>query len=245
MNNGNKTYTEGIQFNSKFAKWFDNYWYHYKWLTIGIVFFVAVVIICTMQMGEKQKGDITVLYAGPYQLVGREMNSIQGVLGTVMPEDFDENGEKYVALVEYLIYSEEQIKEIEAETDDEGRHIDVNNQSITKNYESYYDYLIVGETAICFVDPSLYRELSKYGRLLPLNVALGEGSGYEDDEYGVYLGGLDIYKEFSALRVLPEDTVVCILRQTVVGKISKDDNYQNELSMFKALLTYSSSGAQE
>ena len=72
---------------------------------------------------------------------------------------------------------------------------------------------------------------------------LRKSSGFV--KYGVYLGGLDIYKEFSALRVLPEDTVVCILRQTVVGKISKDDNYQNELSMFKALLTYSSSGAQE
>ena len=244
MNNDGKTYTEGIKFKSKFYKWFDNYWYHYKWVTIGVAVLVAVVLICTLQMGEKKKEDITVLYAGPYQLVGREINSIQGVLNTVMPEDFDKNGEKHTSIVEYLIYSEEQIKEIEAETDDMGRHIDVNNQSITKNYESYYDYVIVGETAICFVDEHLYRDLSKYGRLLPLKVALGEDSGYEDDEYGVYLGGLDIYKEFSALRVLPEDTVVCILRQTVVGKISNDDNYQNELDMFKALITYQKDSEQ-
>ena len=74
---------------------------------------------------------------------------------------------------------------------------------------------------------------------MPLATALGEDSGYAEDEYGLYLGSLDIYKEFSALRVLPEDTVVCILRQTVVGKISNDKNYQNELDMFCAIVNYS------
>ena len=239
MNNGEKTYTEGIKSESKFSKWFDNYWYHYKWITIGVIFFVAVIIICSLQYGEKQKEDITVLYAGPYQLSAREANSIQGVFNAVMPEDFDGNGEKYTGMVEYLIYSEDQIKEIEAETDEYGVSIDVNNQTITANYDRYYEYIVVGESAICLVDKHLYSKLSMYGRLLPLVTALGEDSGYEEDEYGLYLGSLDIYKEFSALRVLPEDTVLCILRQTVVGKISNDKNYQNELDMFGAIVNYS------
>ena len=135
-----------------------------------------------------------------------------------------------------FIYSDEQIKEIEAQTDADGHRLDVNNQSITDNYKNYYDYIVLGETAICLVDEHLYRELSRYGRLLPLVTALGEDSGYESDEYGVYLGSTKIYEEYSALRVLPEDTVVCILRQTVVGKISKDENYQHELDMFKVIV---------
>lgn len=238
MDNGKKTYTEGIKVESKFAKWFDNYWYHYKWITIGIVFFIAVVIICTLQMGEKKKEDITILYAGPYQLSAREVNSLQGVFNAVMPEDFDESGEKHTSIVEYLIYSDEQIKEIEAQTDADGHRLDVNNQSVTDNYKNYYDYIVLGETAICLVDEHLYGELSKYGRLLPLVTALGEDSGYESDDYGLYLGSTGLYKEYSALRVLPKDTVICILRQTVVGKISKDENYQHELDMFKAIVNY-------
>ncbi len=239
MNNGEKVYTEGIKSESKFAKWFDNYWYHYKWITIGVVFLVAVIIICSFQYGEKQKEDVTLLYAGPYQLSGREADSIRSVMNAVMPEDFDGNGEKYTGIVEYLIYSEDQIKKIEAETDEYGVSIDINNQTITANYDRYYEYIVVGESAICLVDEHLYRSLSMYGRLLPLNVALGEDSGYTDNEYGIRLGSLDIYKEYSALRVLPENTVLCFLRQTVVGKISKDENYANELRMFDAIVNYS------
>ena len=239
MNNGEKAYTEGIKTNSKFAKWLDNYWYHYKWITIGVVFLIAVIIICSVQLGEKEKDDVTVLYAGPYQLSAREANSISAVFNTVMPEDFDGNGEKFTRIVEYLIYSEEQIKKIEAETDEYGMSIDVNNQTITANYDRYYEYIVVGESAICLVDEHLYRNLSMYGRLLPLNVALGEDSGYEENQYGIRLGSLDIYKEYSALRVLPEETVVCFLRQTVVGKLSKDKNYENELRMFDAIVNYS------
>ena len=239
MNNGEKAYTEGIKTNSKFAKWLDNYWYHYKWITIGVVFLIAVIIICSVQLGEKEKDDVTVLYAGPYQLSAREANSISAVFNTVMPEDFDGNGEKFTRIVEYLIYSEEQIKNIEAETDEYGMSIDVNNQTITANYDRYYEYIVVGESAICLVDEHLYRNLSMYGRLLPLNVALGEDSGYGENQYGIRLGSLDIYKEYSALRVLPEETVVCFLRQTVVGKLSKDKNYENELRMFDAIVNYS------
>lgn len=238
MSNDGKTYTEGIQLRSKFARWFDNYWYHYKWITIGVAFLVAVIIICTVQLSEKKKEDITILYAGPYQMVGREIEGIRGVFNAVMPEDFDGNGEKYTSIVEYLIYSEDQIKELEAETDDTGKHFDVNNQLITNNYKSYSEYILLGESAICFVDEHLYRELVRYGRLLPLSVAFGGEGDFEDNQYGVYLGKTELYEEFSALRILPEDTVICVLRQTVAGKLSKDNNYENELAMFRALITY-------
>ena len=239
MDNNEKTYTEGIQFKSKFAKWFDNYWYHYKWITLGAIFLVIVIIVAAVQSIEKKKEDITIVYAGPAYLTPTQTVSMQEVFNTVMPEDFDGNGEKYTAMVEYLVYSEEQIKELEAETDELGVQVDINNQVITENYKNFETYVLVGESAICFIDEELYRNLSVHDRLVPLNVALGENSGYEEDEYGIRLGSLDLYEEYSALRKLPEDTVVCVLRQTVSGKISKDKNYENELEMFRAIVNYS------
>jgi len=236
-----KTYTEGINVKpeGKFYKWFDNYWYHYKWVTLGAIFVVIMIFICTLQMCEKKQEDTTVLYGGPVQLSAAEVDSIKGVVAAVMPEDFDGDGQKYAAMVEYLLYSESQIKEIEASTDAYGVAIDVNNQYITQNYESYYDYLLSGESAICFLDPHLYTELKKSGRLLPLVDALGTDSGYEKDDYGIYLGKTEIYEEYSALRVLPEDTVVCILRQVVAGRISNDKAYANEIKLFDAIVNYS------
>ncbi len=239
MDNNEKTYTEGIKVKSKFAKWLDNYWYHYKWITLGAIFLIVVIIVCTVQFSEKEKEDITLLYAGPTHLTASQTSAIQSVFNTVMPADFDGNGEKYTAIVGYLIYSEEQMKDIEAETDELGIHLDINNQVNTDNYSRFYDYVLVGESAVCFVDEHLYRNLSSKNRLLPLNVALGSDSGYEDNIYGLRLGSLDLYEDYSALRVLPEDTVVCVLRQPVAGKISKDKNYEHELDMFRAIVNYS------
>lgn len=239
MNNQEKTYTEGIKVKSKFAKWFDNYWYHYKWITLGVIFLVVVIIVTTVQSVQREKEDVSILYAGPTFITGSQTKAIQEVFNTVMPEDFDGNGEKYTGMVGYLIYSEEQIKEIEAETDELGKNLDINNQVNTDNFKGYSEYLLVGESAICLLDPSLAQNLLQHNRLLPLSVALGDESGYSEEQYGLRLGSLDIYKEYAALRVLPEDTFVCILRQPVAGKISKDKNYQKELDMFRAIVNYS------
>ena len=233
-----KVYTEGIKPQGKFYKWFDNYWYHYKWITIGVIFAIFVLTVCTLQTCERQNEDTTILYAGPCQLSASEMDSIKGVINAVMPEDYDKDGNKYAGMIGYWICSEEQIKAIEASTDEYGVHGYVNRQQITDNYDNYYDYLMTGETAICFLDPSLYTELKSAGRLLPLTEALGADSGYESDDYGIVLGKTAIYEEYSALRAMPEDTVVCFLRQIVMGRISKDKNYLNDLEIFKAIVTY-------
>ena len=40
-----KTYTEGIKPQGKYYKWFDNYWYHNKWITIGVIFAIVVITV--------------------------------------------------------------------------------------------------------------------------------------------------------------------------------------------------------
>lgn len=38
------------------GKW-DNYWYHYKWLTIGVLFAVVVIVVLVVQMVTKDEPD--------------------------------------------------------------------------------------------------------------------------------------------------------------------------------------------
>ena len=54
-----------IVYESKFTRWLDNFWYHYKWTTIIAVFALFVVLVCTLQMCNKDKNDVSVLSAGP------------------------------------------------------------------------------------------------------------------------------------------------------------------------------------
>ena len=72
MNNGDKTYTDGIQVESKFLKWFENYWYHYKWITIGVAILVAVILVCSIQAATKKREDIAlgnIIGSGIYNIV--------------------------------------------------------------------------------------------------------------------------------------------------------------------------------
>ena len=39
---------------SKFLKWLDNYWYHYKWHTIIVAFFLIIGIISTVQIFNRE-----------------------------------------------------------------------------------------------------------------------------------------------------------------------------------------------
>ena len=47
---------------NKAYKWLDNYWYHYKWVTLAVVFFVTVFSALTAQMLTKEKPDAVILY---------------------------------------------------------------------------------------------------------------------------------------------------------------------------------------
>ena len=53
-----------IKVNTKFSEWLDNYWYHYKWHTIAVLFAIFVVVICTFQMCRRTVTDIQIMYAG-------------------------------------------------------------------------------------------------------------------------------------------------------------------------------------
>lgn len=230
MDRETKIHTEGIKSDTKLEKWFDNFWYHYKWHTIITLFFVVVILACTLSTCQRENYDSTVLYAGPAYLDSDKKAGIEAVFEAAMPEDKIGDGEKNVYLAPFLIYSKEQIEAIEAETDEEGKHFDVDNSIITKNSDNFYDYLMTGETSICLLDPSLYEALLGANRLAEI----------KEGKYGVPLCELEIYKAYSALRELPEDTVVCFLRQSFIGGNSDNEVYENDRQLFDTILNFSS-----
>ena len=55
------------------------------------------------------------------------------------------------------------------------------------------------------------------------------------DGYGITLGETELYGEYAALRALPSDTVVCLMRPIIGGKSNKEKNYQIEKEMYAAI----------
>ena len=236
--NGEKQHTEGISVNeNKFLKWFDNYWFHYKWPTIGIAFALIVVLICTLQMCTKEKEDITILYAGPFTPSNEQSVVINDIFNNTLPKDYDGDGVKNVVINRYQIYSEEQIKEIMSSVDEFGVRGFVDRSVNADQYQTYNTYLLTGESSVLLLDPWLFEHLVNNGNgvLMPLADVFDGVPENNLDGYGITLGETELYGEYAALRALPSDTVVCLMRPIIGGKSNKEKNYQIEKEMYAAI----------
>jgi len=103
MEQDQKLQERAVKTDSKFLRWLDNYWYHYKWVTIVVSFFLIVGIICTVQMCSAEEPDSCVLYAGPYLMDSTQAENFRQVMCNVLPRDFDGNGKKHITLSHYQI----------------------------------------------------------------------------------------------------------------------------------------------
>ena len=220
-----------IKTDSKVLSRIENFWYHYKWPTIVVCFFVIVILVCSLQVCNKEKVDISVAYAGPFHMEGETDFDIKSVLNSVMPEDYDKDGSKNSQLLCYNIYTQEQIEKIEAD----GKEI-IDRSYIANENKNFFNYTTT-EGGICFIDPSLYQTLKDSDRLAKIPEVVGYTPDGLIDEYGIAISELGIYEEYAVLRQLPEDTVVCLLRRQLTNK---EEAYETEKDMFTAIITYKS-----
>ena len=227
MNENKYDSTEIVSENRVYNK-LQNFWYHNKWTVIVVAFFVCVVVVCTLQMFGKEKYDVSIVYGGTVRMADDERAAFVGALQSVLPEDYDNNGSKSVGLVEYQIFSEKEIyTEVEKEVDGELVTVKEPMVALNWNTEQYSSMQSAvsktGEYSLCFASPYVYEQLLK---------------GYAVEGKTVRLGDTDFYLYNEAVQVLPADTVVCLLRQFMVGQSSKDEIYNRSVALFDAIVAY-------
>ena len=107
-----------IALNNRFVSWLDNFWYHYKWHVIAVVFFLLTALVCFAQCSSKETGDLTIAYAGGYTMTKEEHDKIIDVMEIISPKK--ENGEKLsVMMATYSIYTDEEMKLLYTDEDGE------------------------------------------------------------------------------------------------------------------------------
>ena len=236
-----------ISKKGKFLRWLDNYWYHYKWHTIIVGVAVIILAVCLWQTSSTKKHDTVIVYAGPMCLTTNETIQLQEALSGILPSDRDENGEKSAAMSMYHIYSKEQIELVEAQTDSTGKMLNPIDRTRNANqFEAYNTYCQTGQSPVCLLDPYLYEQIPEE-YVYPLSKIFGDDIPKGAiDEYSIRLGDTDLYRDFSIVRRLPADTVIC-LRSPLRGLGQKldDEKYQYEMEVFKALVCYESDNTAE
>ncbi len=231
---------------SPFLTKVENFFYHYKWHTIAVIFIIFTVTICTLQMCKKQSFDIHILYAGGTSV---SMTAGEGEAESHRSElinaskrftsDFDSDGTKNIDFSTLYIPTSEQLEEIEAAA---GGDISVNYTLIMENKESFNQYMIYGDYYIVLMSKSLCEELISRGNSNPLaEVSYYLPENYSEKgyrllgEYGVYLNSTPLYDN-PGFSKLGEDTVLCIRRYSEISNKESKEFHTRSEEIFRLML---------
>ena len=224
--------------DNKIINWFRNYWYYYKWIVIGIIFALVVIVFCTVQTCSSTSNDITILYAGPFPPAHSGVPEMQNSLEAVLPEDFNGNGEKNVSLAMLMIYSEEQLKAIEASDST----IEIDRYQNSLEYQKFQSLIVSGEYYVCMLDPWLFDEVNKEGLFLSLEEAVGYKPENAVNDYAIKLSDTEFGQYYAAMKLLPEDTYLCIrtpgAMQEMTGKGAESKRFNEAVATIKAIIEF-------
>ena len=200
-------------------------------------------------MCTSDEDDAILHYAGDIQLSAGEIENFCSVIEGACSEDYNGDGTKNIALMTHRVLLEDKLVALEKETDSEGHKVNSIDRTFnTQQYNDFYDYIQTGESSILIISPELYDELrrvdsdrdGKADRIVTLYEVFGDKPAGAYDDYAVRLGDTEIYQSFAALRVLPEDTLICFLEPNWKGgKNSKEKYYNREKEIFRSIVEYS------
>lgn len=232
-----------------FLKKLSNFWFYHKWKVIIISFFAIIFAVGIGQMVTREKVDEVVIVAAPVYLDAEQGEGIDRLLSSLLPKNKD-GSLRELDVRRYIVYSEEEIDEANhSETNEEGRYIEkIDKNSIMTEIQSFNDDLSVGECSVLFVSPYLYNELSKReisgdrDIRMTMEEVFGDDlpDGVMPDGCGVRLGDTEIYKYYEELQVLPEDTVICVLRSYYMGASSNKDKHAMSVELFRNIVNFGS-----
>ena len=219
--------------DNKFLKWLDNYWYHYKWHTIIIGFFALMILFTLRQCANDATHDTVVAYCGPTEFMSEQTEGMRDALEAVLPEDFDGDGQKYVEIVRYLYYSEQEIEAKKELYDDQWTIAPAYvNQQLADFRDFVHLSIAANECSIYFISPSVYAFFTT-NPFRPLADVLDTVPSSAHDAHTVRLGDTALYKNDIRLQqILPADTLVCLL----ASNRPNDQDYQNSIAAFRAIV---------
>lgn len=228
----------------KFLKWLDNFWYHYKWVTIVSVFIAAVIIIGVVQIADKEEADAKVVFFGAAILTGDQAHEIEVAFEQAMKGDYNGDGVKNLVLTSFAYYDDEQYNEKRDEALENDMAFLYDPSTRNDTITQLNTLIATGDTLICLINPYIYDELAKRNAFETLDELLGYKPEYARDDYSVYLKDTDFGKYYTAFNVLPDDTILCMCKISentfFSNKTASQKNYERHKEMFRDIFSFTS-----
>ena len=217
----------------------DNFWFYNKWKVLVVVGAIMLIGIMCVQMCGNTEDDLTLMYAGSsYLTTVPNYEEILDTFESVMPEDFDGDGEKRAAFAALNIFSKEQIEArkaaIAAGEDLPEYNTHINSQEFT----SFNRLMQTGEYSLCLLEEWLYDSVAK-GVFCKLEDTLGAQPEYAIDKYAVYFWDTEFAKaNAEVFAAIPENTVLCLRMKNSITNKGSETNHARAKETFIAILNY-------
>ena len=202
---------------STFKKKFENFWYYHKWHLIGGIFLAIVLGICISQSISKTDPDAYVLYAGECYLPEESVQEMERIFASAVEKDTNDDGKKTVELRDIVILSEnKQVTALYQKRHEEEDGTYIYSGNTAANESDFYEEIAYGQTVVCLLDEAYFEKVRDEDRLATFEELYGESPENALDEYGIRIHDTEFGNYYELLRELPDDTVLCIKRPTVL-----------------------------
>ena len=205
----------------------ENFWYHYKWRTIIISFFVVIAVVCLIQTFQKENFDYYVIYVGDENITDTRQSDIVNSFKKI-GIDTDKNG-KVTINFSQLVYDPSS-----AEYHANGTNSNAEQYLGTMAVLPYYIYIMPEEIYLRYKDTGVFVQLSEvFGDKLP-------ASAY--DECALYLNKTNFAKNNPGVNLFSDNTVVALKVVPYVSDkngLKKEQNlFTNHMILFKEIVYY-------
>ena len=154
---------EAVATKGKFARWIENFFYHYKWHTAAVAFILIVAIVCTVTMCGRTKADVKIIYAGSMSIStgrqGKDTSTFEAFLSGLESVN-DKSGKKTkISLTAYWWLSNKQILALNSDEDENNDVSPAQESNIYSDFENFDNLMMLGASSqhfIWFMSPALY-----------------------------------------------------------------------------------------
>lgn len=160
-------------------KWLENYWYHYKWVTIIVAFFIIVAVICSIQLFTRENYDSHVTFIGNGGSITQTqyydvLNALKGI-----SDDYNKDGETIVCFSRETFIAD-------AEDDF--------SATLNSNVTSFMQSCLYNDSYLLIIDPVLYESYKASGMFVTLSSHVKNiPEQMINDEYSIKLSETAFY----------------------------------------------------
>lgn len=227
----------------KVWKWLDNFWYHHKWKTIIISFFLIVFIIGFVQCMQKTDADVSILYVGPEVVTGEDYAAMEKSLESRLDRDYNDDGKITVQFTDRVYLSDAQLKEKEEAAKD-GEALYYDKSAMKNSLDQARQWILSGAMLISVMDYEVYKtfEAQKDKLFVPLSDYLETVPDYKYDDYSLNFKDIPYVQFTGAFDAICEDTVIVLIKPTWTSTLGKDEmaeRYQSHEELLQKIVSFS------